>query len=68
MPDKSVVFSHAGVDVAVVALSTLEADRAGRAFRPVEVGRMGNHRGGEFGQLAGGTFLRLDVAFLVEEM
>jgi len=66
MPDNRVVVSHAGVDAAVVALSTLEADRAGRAFRPIEVGRMGDHRGGEIGQLAGRTFLRLDVALLVE--
>ena len=66
VPDNRVAFSHAGVYVAVVAFAALEAHWSKRILRPVEIRRVGDHRGDEIGHLAGWALLGPNVAFLVE--
>ncbi len=68
MPGHSVVDSNAGVDAVIVTLSTLDACRARRVVRSLEVGRMRDHFGREHSEFFGGTFFRLNIAFLVEEV
>lgn len=61
VPDNRVVIGHAGGYAVVVALAALEARRLGRGIRTVEIGCVGDRRGDEFGDLAGGALLRADA-------
>jgi len=66
VPDDRIVVSDAGVHAALVALAALEAPWSSCVIRPVEIRRMGDYRGDEFGHLAGRTPLGTDVSFVVE--